>query len=83
MRGPGALYDASVPAQTFETIEETITIPIELEEIVDADAAKVLETNPQPNIPLFEEFSRNIAKSVNRVNSMGGGVKSRQIGNPF
>ena len=67
---PGALRDASVSAQTFETIDEEIISPIDFEEIADANLATVLGTNPNPHIPGFGGFSREFLMRPNRVNAI-------------
>ena len=66
---PGALYGASVSAQTSETIDDAIVNPIDFDEFVDADSAKVLETNSHPHITGFGEFSRAFPTSANSENS--------------
>ena len=67
---PDALYDASVSAQTCDTIDETIIYPIDIDEIDDLDLAKDLGANSHPRIPGFGGFSRNSPKSANMVDSL-------------
>ena len=65
---PDALYCASVAAQTFETVNETITNPIDCDDIVYVNVAKVIEAYTHDHIPGFEEFIRSLQQSANRVN---------------
>ena len=67
---PGALYDASVTAQTFETIDVTIISPTDFEGIVDVNSTTVIGANSYARIPGFGGFRRNSSKSANRVNLM-------------
>ena len=65
---PGELYDASVSAHTFETINGTIINPISFDEAVDANLAKECGNSTRPHIPGCGEYSRVFPKNVNRVN---------------
>ena len=64
----GALYDASVSAQTSEEVGETIVNPTDFEEVVDVNVDKLTGANPYAHIPRFGDFSRKFPKAANRVN---------------
>ena len=65
---PGALCDASVSAQTFETSGEKLINPSDSDEIADVDLAKMIRSNSHSHIPCFDELSRKPPMSPNRVN---------------
>ena len=56
--GPGALYGASAPAETFETIEESIINQSDIEEISDANSARAAEVERYSHMPGFGGGSR-------------------------
>ena len=53
-----ALYDASAPAQTCETVGETIKNPIDFDEVDTVNVAKLVGADSYPNMPGFEDFNR-------------------------
>ena len=64
----GELYDASVSAQTFETIDETIIYTGDFEEVPEVSSTKVFGTPAHPHIPGFGGFSRKFPMGANRAN---------------
>ena len=50
---PGALYGASAPSQTFETIDETIVNPIDSEKVADVNVARLIDVGSYSHIPGF------------------------------
>ena len=56
---PGALYDASVSAQTCETIDVEVINPIDFEEVGAVNVTKALEARPYSHMPGFEDTDRN------------------------
>ena len=70
---PGALYDASVSAQTSETVDAEIS-PVDFEEVVDVSVTKLLGADSYSNMPGFwilaEIFQRairvNLLKKIKR-----------------
>ena len=59
---PGALYDDSVSAQTFETIDESIINPIGVAEGGDVNIARVVDVDSYSRIPGFEDFDMNFKR---------------------
>ena len=75
---PGALYDASVSAQTFgcAAIAESVVNPIDSEDGGDENVAKVIEANSYSHMPGFEDPDRKFPKEANPVNLLQE-IKSR------
>ena len=65
---PGALYDASVSSQTFETIGEMAINPIDFDEAADVNVAKLIGSNYYSNITGFWDINRKSPNNANRVN---------------
>ena len=68
--GPGDLYDASTPSQTFGDVDRVIGNPISFEEAADADLSKSTWGLKFTHIEGFNEFLKNQSKDSNNVNSM-------------
>ena len=78
---PGALYGASVSAQTSEAIGN----PSDFEEISDANMASAASAVDYPHMSGCGGYGRKFKKrrrEANRANLLKG-VKCRQIENPF
>ena len=69
---PDALYGASVSAKTFESINESITNPIDFNDVVDVYLTKAIGGISHSHIPCFDAYSRNFSKSVKRSHFLGG-----------
>ena len=65
---PGALYGALVLSQTFETVGESIVMPIDSEEIGDMNSERDIGAGNYSHMPGVEEFGRKFANDANRAN---------------
>ena len=64
---PDALYDASIPAQTFEEQEHAILNQIEFDEIVGVNLSNAADHLKFPHVERYGNFLAKISKDVNRV----------------
>ena len=64
---PDALYDASIPARTFEAAGQAILNPIDLDEVIDVNIANSTGDLKFTLIDRYGEFIANKSKDVNRV----------------